>query len=365
MAAPAFVRKTEGNIDDSVLTLNIEVSAGSNRVLVVGLAYRSSSTLAPSSITFNGTENFTVKKAGTDAADAQCFLAFLTAPTETTADVVITMPSSVRMVGYVAYYTGADQTNPFTANIDDAQGNDAAPTIDISSASDESCIDIMCQVSGGPDTATPAHTVVCNGASTGGGSDCRGAGQRVVGTTTRTMNYTMSDTDDWNIVAGALQEPQAADLFRTINDDMGVTDPSQPVEVKTIVRAESESLGVTDASQPVVLKTFERTESESLGITDARTPLVGFIRSVAESLGIADARVQVETKVLAEALGLTDTMSRTQTIARVIAEALGIVDAQPKSATFVRVVSESLGITDEMIGVPSVSQSWQINVTKG
>lgn len=211
----SFVRKTEGNAVSDTLTLNILVT-GDNPVLIVGLAYKGNNPLTPTSIVFNGTENFTLELAGTDAADAQCFLYYLTGPTLTTADVVITMPSSIRMVGYVALFNEVHQTEPFTANTVDAQGSDVTPTIDVSSAADEICIDIMAQVSAGPDTAVAAHTEICNGAAVGGGSDTRGAGQYVVGQATRTMNYTMSDVDDWNIVAGALQEAGA-----TVHDETG------------------------------------------------------------------------------------------------------------------------------------------------
>lgn len=205
--AVAYVRTTQGAIDDTVLTLNIEVSAGTDRVLVVGLAYRDASVQVPTSILFNTNEAFDVELSAADGGDAQCFLYYLAAPTETTADVVITIPDSARMVGYAAYFTGVDQTNPFTAATAEAQGTNDAPTVDVNSAADEICIDILCQVSAGPDTAAGAHTEICDGASTGGGSDCRGAGQYVAGQATRTMNYTMSDSDNWNIIAGALQEP--------------------------------------------------------------------------------------------------------------------------------------------------------------
>ena len=207
--AVTFVRATEGSIVNSVLTLNIEVSAGSDRVLVVGVALKSNSPVTPTSIIFNGVENFDVERIATDDDNAQCVLYYLIAPTETTANVVITMPGSVRMVGYVAYFTGVNQSSPFTENTVDAQGSDNAPTVDISSAADEVCIDILAQVSGGPDIATATHTEICNGAAIGGGTDTRGAGQYVVGQATRTMNYGMSDADDWNIIAGALQEPSA------------------------------------------------------------------------------------------------------------------------------------------------------------
>ena len=206
MSLPVFVRKTEGNSVNTTLTLNIQ-SSGTDRVFVLGLAYKSNSVLAPISVVFNGTENFTLERTAADGGDAQCFLYYLTAPSEVTADVVITMPSTVRMVGYVALFNGVHQTEPFTANTNEVQGTNDSPTVDVSSAADEMCIDILVQVSAGPDTATATHTEICNGAATGGGTDCRGAAQYVVGQTTRTMNWSMSGSDNWNIIAGALQEP--------------------------------------------------------------------------------------------------------------------------------------------------------------
>lgn len=204
--AIAFVRATEGTTLTTTLTFNIEVSSGSNRALVVGFSYKSNTPAVPVSIVFNSSEAFTLVKHGTDAGDAQCSLYVLTAPTETTADVVITMAKAMRMVGYVVYFTGVHQTTPFTPATADAQGSDNKPTVDVSSAADEMCVDILAQVSNGPHTATAYHTEICNGAALGGGTDCRGAGQYVVGQATRSMSWDMSGSDDWNIVAGALQE---------------------------------------------------------------------------------------------------------------------------------------------------------------
>jgi hypothetical protein len=213
---PPFVRKTEGSSINATLTLNIQ-SSGTNRVFVVGVAVKSNSVITPTSIVFNGTENFTVERIAADGGDAQCFLYYLIAPSEVTADVVITIPGAARMVGYVALFTGVHQTNPFTANTNEAQGTDISPTVDISSTTDETCIDILAQVSAGPDTATAIHTEICNGAATGGGTDTRGAGQYVTGQTTRTMNWTMSDADHWNIITGALQESGATPVTEQVN----------------------------------------------------------------------------------------------------------------------------------------------------
>lgn len=203
----AYVRTASGNVISDTLTLNIEVSAGSDRVLVVGVAFKEAVPQTPISIVFNGSESFSVERIAADGVDAQCCLYYLTAPSEVTADVVITIGSSELMCGFVSYYTGVDQTNPFTDATDEAQGNDGNPTVTISSDADEVCVDIMAQVSAGPDTGSGSHTEIMNIAQTTGGTDLRGCGQYAIGQASRTMDWSMSSTDHWNIIAAALQIP--------------------------------------------------------------------------------------------------------------------------------------------------------------
>ncbi len=207
--AVTFVRFAEATNVNTTITVNIEVSAGTDRVLVFGVAYKSNSVLTEDSIVFNASEDFTLERRAADGGDAQCSLWYLPAPSVVTADCLLTMPSSVRMVAYAAYLTGVHQSSPFTANTDEANGTDNAPTVDVTSAADEIVVDMLAQVSAGPDTATETHTPMANGAATGGGTDTRGASQRAVGQATRTMNWSMSDAENWNIIAGGLQEPDA------------------------------------------------------------------------------------------------------------------------------------------------------------
>ena len=202
-----FVRFMEGSVVGDTLTINIEVSAGADGVLVFGVAYKSNSVLTETSLDFNTSEAFAIERRAADGGDAQCSLWHLVGPTVTTANCVLVMPSSVRMVGYAAFFTGVDQTNPFTGNTNEANGTDNAPTVDVTSAADEIVVDMLVQVSAGPDAATETHTPMANGAATGGGTDTRGASQRAVGQATRTMNWSMADAENWNIIAGGLQAP--------------------------------------------------------------------------------------------------------------------------------------------------------------
>lgn len=216
LASPGivFVRSTEGSAISTALTLNI-----TDRVLVVGIAREEKNTTLPISIVFNTSENFTLELNAADGDYSQVSLYYLVAPTETTANVVITYAVAYPIAGYVAYFTGVDQNNPFTAATSQAQGDDSAPTVDVSSSVDEMVIDIMCQVSAGPDTITSnSGTKILDLAETQGGDDLRGGGQYQIGEATTTMLYGMSSTDDWNIIAGALQEPVADPVITSAPD---------------------------------------------------------------------------------------------------------------------------------------------------
>ena len=208
MAIPVFEQSVEGSIVGTTLTLSSILASGANAVLVFGVAYKSANVLTETSLFFNGTEAFAIERRAVDGIDAQCSLWVLTGPTLTTADVILIMPSSIRMVGYVACFSGVDQTNPFTGNTAEAQSSGTTPTLNITSVIDEMCVDIMAMVSNHPNTIVAnTGTLMCNSAAVGGGSDTRGGGQREAGAASRLMEYTLDDSDDWNIIAAALQEP--------------------------------------------------------------------------------------------------------------------------------------------------------------
>lgn len=213
--AISFVRESEvsGDLNNTVVTLNIE-SSGVDRALVLVVMYRSNSLLAADSVVFNTSENFSLVRSGTDAANAQVSIYVLPNPTVTTADVVLTFPSSVRMTAWVGLYTGVHQTTPFTGNTVDAQGTDATALDSISSAVGEVVLSGMVQVAAGPETFTTTNidTERHNNASTGGGTDVRGGVGETAGAATVSPEFNLSGSEDWNIVVAALQEapvPQA------------------------------------------------------------------------------------------------------------------------------------------------------------
>lgn len=212
MPRPPFVRRVEGTVVGATLTISIDgTDAGADKVLVFGVAYKSNSVLTETSMkwdTATANEDFTVERRAADGGDAQCTLWYLTGFTAKTANAELIMPSTVRMVGFVALFTGADQTNPFTGNTTEALGTDNNPTVSLTSETDETAIDVMVQVSAGPDTITGnVGTLMMDGAAVGGGTDCRGGAARIAGANPITMDFNMSDAENWNIIAASLQEP--------------------------------------------------------------------------------------------------------------------------------------------------------------
>jgi hypothetical protein len=184
---------------------------GTNRVLVAKVALKSSSATV-TAVTWqpgNGEQSLTFLNADRNG-DARSELWYLPNPTASAnGQVKFDLSASVRVAVAASTYTGVHQTTPFrTAAAASNNGTDAGPTVDVVALNTEMVVDSLCQVSAGPDTAAGDHTERHDTAATGGGTDTRGASQEKASTgDTETMGWTMSDSDNWSICAGPLQEP--------------------------------------------------------------------------------------------------------------------------------------------------------------
>ena len=209
MAVTHVATNTATSASTSSLTIGSLLTQNVNRAIIVKIAYKDNSGGSISSVVFNGSENLTLVGSEANGGDANSSLYQLAAPTATTADVVITLSASERIVAAASSYHGVDQTNPLRASsFASATGTDATPTVDVLAISGDRVVDSLCQVSAGPDVATADHTVRHNTNAAGGGTDVRGASQFVDSSgATETMGWSMTDSDDWAVTAAALQEP--------------------------------------------------------------------------------------------------------------------------------------------------------------
>jgi hypothetical protein len=138
--------------------------------------------------------------------DARSAIYYLINPAQAARSVWVTFNTSVRVAISASIYTGVHQTTPFSSNAGN-NGTDNAPTVTVTAGANTMVVDALCQVSAGPDTATKQNeTERANLAATGGGTDVRHASQED-STGPSTMAWSMSDSDNWALSSGTLQEP--------------------------------------------------------------------------------------------------------------------------------------------------------------
>ncbi len=179
------------------------VPTGSNRMLVV-IVQCASGTKFASGVTWNTSENLTEffdeNHVGQGKLRNQGFR--LLAPTETTADVVVSMDlaNSDKCAGSAVNFTGVDQTTPIDLPIVRAEGSTGNPSVSVATESGEmvmdSVVDRLGTLSVGSGQ-TQRHNLELGG---GGTSDNFGASSTEASATPVTMDWTPSDGDFFVIV---------------------------------------------------------------------------------------------------------------------------------------------------------------------
>lgn len=156
--AVAFIAANSADGNSSSLTFSTTVSAGSERLLVVGGSIRGAPGVA--SATFNGGAMAEVLIAddvlNTGNARRSAGMFQLVAPTETTADVVISFDGSNNIGGYAMHFTGVDQTTPVgTPDTDTVGGSTETISGSFSSTTGDMGVDVLAGSSGAstPDAA--------------------------------------------------------------------------------------------------------------------------------------------------------------------------------------------------------------------
>ncbi len=140
--------------------------------------------------------------------NASSDLWYLANPTPKTADVEIKISTAAEpIIGAASTYTGVDQTNPFrTAAKASATGTDDTPTVDVVALNGEMVVDSMAQTVVTLGTATGDHTERHDVTLVASFDDLHGASQEKESAgATETMGWSMTDADNWGIVAGPLQ----------------------------------------------------------------------------------------------------------------------------------------------------------------
>ncbi len=174
--------------------------SGSNMIMVVGVAIKTTS-VSVSSITY-GSQSLTFIRSDTVGTSERTELWYLVAPISGTARVTVNLSGSSKAVGGSMTYTGVAQTSPIDAN-NGATGTGTSASVSVTVNTDQSW---LVGVVGIPSSST----TITDGASqnyrwdqvgSGGGPGARGHGHGSdngpVGTGSRPLSWTLSDSYDW------------------------------------------------------------------------------------------------------------------------------------------------------------------------
>ena len=196
------VTTATGGAVSSITISNHTVGSGSNRLLMVGVSMKFGTT-AVSSVYWNTTEQLTSLGRAQQEDDAHAELFYLVAPTETTADVVVTLDSELAGEGGIIVaainFVGANQGGGSSTfgTLASASGSSSGPvTVDVTTATNQVVIDCAA-VKFETLTVVSPQTERWNETSAqqdGAGSTKPGDSSPV------TMSWTIPGTHQWAIV---------------------------------------------------------------------------------------------------------------------------------------------------------------------
>jgi len=181
------------------------VGTGANRILIVGVSIRNSSSQTVTSVTYAGAPltNIGVQANG-DVVRIEMWR--LVNPPSGTANVVVTLSGQAKAVCGATSWTGVHQTTPLGTFVS-ATGSTNAPTVNASSATNEVVQDTVAAQGTVTATVGAGQTQRWNAGTSGqaAATNVRGAGSTEPGAATVTMSYSLSASASWAIGAVSLK----------------------------------------------------------------------------------------------------------------------------------------------------------------
>ncbi|HKZ55395.1 MAG TPA: DUF2341 domain-containing protein, partial [Anaerolineales bacterium] len=207
-SAPVFdnASSQSNSSTGNTLTWSHTTGSGSDRLLLVGVTLRSSSTTV-SSITYNSLALAQIPSATVLSNDVRTELWYRVNPPSGAYNVVVTIGATRMMAAGAMTFSGVHQTTTFGTVATNAASS-TAPSVNVSSATDELVVDVVGQRDPGSNTLTVHASQLerFQKASTSGSSaNVRLGGSTETGAATTTMSWTLSPGDDWGIIAVPLK----------------------------------------------------------------------------------------------------------------------------------------------------------------
>jgi hypothetical protein len=229
-SAPS-VDASSSSYSDQKLTFS-HTTAGSQRLMLVGLSIYNRGSETVSSITYNG-DSLTSVGAVANGTNARVEIWRLIAPDTGTNDVVVTFSAPLArnaIVGAITY-TGVHQTTPL-GSFAPATGTSTSASVNASSATNElvfdtvACKDCDSLAFGGGQTQRWNESILS------GGDSVYSGGSTEAGDTSVTMSWTLGDSKAWSIGAVPIK-PADASVDITVSVYHTASDGSDPQEIVT------------------------------------------------------------------------------------------------------------------------------------
>ena len=204
-------------INPTTLTVS-HATAGSDRLMIVGVSLRNDDNEFVTSVTYNGTGLSFIGQVS-NGDDARVELWSYVNPPATTANVVVTFNEDVRRnagLGVITF-TGVDQINPF-GGFQSNTGRSTTANAAVVSAAGETVLGVMAarQVDANP--AVVGGTERWTYKTQGGNNRSAGAGATFSGAPSVSMSWNLTDNREWAVGAISIREVGAVvlacDTFR-------------------------------------------------------------------------------------------------------------------------------------------------------
>ena len=175
-------------------------AAGTNRILIVGVSYRTGGT-SITGVTYGGQSLTFI--GGISVTGGRVELWYIVAPLTGTNDVVVSGTGKKEKIAGATSWTGVHQTTPLGAAAF-ATGTSITPSVNVTSATGEVVVDTV--------EATDSASLAVGGAQTQWWNVSQGSylggGSSESGAATTTMSWTLSGSFDWSIGAVPLKQAQ-------------------------------------------------------------------------------------------------------------------------------------------------------------
>lgn len=201
-AAALLDNTTSSSFSNSSSTTWLHTVNGSDRLLVVGVSHHSELNQTVASVTYGGANltRYITRKQGAVSAE----LWYRVAPALGTNTVAVLFSSSTSGTAGATSWTGVNQTVPLGLGVS-AGARSTAPSLAVSSATDETVHDVLAWNRRGTTAATatidPSQSQRWNVNSSSAG----GAASTKAGAASVTMNWTLSVSKDWALVSASIK----------------------------------------------------------------------------------------------------------------------------------------------------------------